>query len=126
MNRSGYRVAILSVAILCLIGAGCNRSKNQTGGPAILRYPIIQEPGTLDPARIQDLYTNELWQNVYEGLVTCDAKNGVAPSLAERWDVSTDGKVYTFHLRAAQFQKPFERMVTAEDVKYSLTRSLAD
>ena len=36
--------------------------------------------------------------NVYEGLVARDANNQVTPSLAAKWDVSSDGLTYTFHL----------------------------
>jgi peptide/nickel transport system substrate-binding protein len=36
--------------------------------------------------------------NVYEGLVARDAKNQVVPALAKSWDISADGKTYTFHL----------------------------
>jgi peptide/nickel transport system substrate-binding protein len=53
----------------------------------------------------------------------------VVPDLAEKWTVSKDGKVYTFHLRkGVRFHnKPpvNGREVTAEDVKYSLDRFMA-
>ena len=78
----------------------------------------------MDPGRLQDVYTSELLQNVYEGLVTTDAKSQVVPLLAERWEISPDGRTYTFHLRAARFHQPIGRQVTAEDVRYSLTHSL--
>ncbi len=79
----------------------------------------------MDPARLQDVYTSELLQNVYEGLVTFDAQNRVVPQLAERWQVSPDGRTYTFHLRTlARFHRPIRRAITAEDVKYSLERAL--
>jgi oligopeptide transport system substrate-binding protein len=114
-----------SFALVCagLILTGCSRgSRSHTGTQQVFRYPIRIEPSTLDPALSPDLDTNELLQNVYEGLVTFDTNNAVAPSLAERWDVSPDGKTYTFHLRAALFHNG--RMVIADDVKYSLERAL--
>jgi peptide/nickel transport system substrate-binding protein len=53
----------------------------------------------------------------------------ILPDLAEKWTVSKDGKVYTFHLRkGVRFHnKPpvNGREVTADDVKYSLERFLA-
>ena len=36
---------------------------------------------------------------VYEPLVTYEAGGKLKPHLAESWDISSDGKVYTFHLR---------------------------
>lgn len=109
--------------IVCLVLAfGCGRRPGFNGAQ-ILRYPMIQEPGTMDPARIQDVYTDELLQNVYEGLITFDASNRVVPALSEKWEVSADGKTYTFHLRgSARFHN--RRTVTSQDVKYSLERAL--
>ena len=36
---------------------------------------------------------------VYEGLVNYGENGEIVPSLAESWDISPDGKTYTFHLR---------------------------
>lgn len=81
------------------------------------------EPATMDPARIVEGATGDLLQNVYEGLVAFDEKNRIVPMLAERWDVSPNGKTYTFHLRPnARFHNG--RPVEAQDVKYSLARAL--
>ncbi len=79
----------------------------------------------MDPARVQDLYTSELLQNIYEGLVTFNAENRVAPALAEKFETNPDGRTYTFHLRrGVRFHRPIGREVTAQDVKYSIERSL--
>ncbi|MBM3152158.1 MAG: peptide ABC transporter substrate-binding protein [Chloroflexi bacterium] len=59
---------------------------------------------------------------LYSGLVTLDPNLNLAPELAEGWEVSADGTVYTFYLRRnAVFHdgKP----VTAEDVVYSWERA---
>ncbi len=59
---------------------------------------------------------------VFSGLVSFDPKLNLTPDLAEKWDVSTDGTVYTFHLRAnAKFHDG--RAVTAQDVIYSWERA---
>lgn len=80
------------------------------------------EPVTLDPALVEDVYSAEYVTKIFSGLVTLDEKLEIAPDLAEKWEVSDDGTVYTFYLRKnARFHdgKP----VTAEDVKYSLERA---
>ena len=59
---------------------------------------------------------------VFSGLVSLNPKLELTPDLAEKWEVSSDGTVYTFHLRAnAKFHdgKP----VTARDVIYSWERA---
>jgi ABC-type transport system substrate-binding protein len=89
----------------------------------VLRYPISVEPSSLDPVTITDPATIEMVQNIYEGLVRFDAANRIVPCLAEKWDVSADGKTYTFHLRPnAKFHNG--RAMTAADVKWSFERSL--
>src|SRR5689334_6596701 len=73
---------------ICLFGAviagcfsACGRKNSSTGAHAlsVLKYPIIEEPPTLDPARLQDVYVTELLGNVFEGLVTTDSANKIAP-----------------------------------------------
>ena len=71
----------------------------------------------------QDVETGQMLQQSYEGLVQYAPDNTVVPCLAEKWDISPDGLVYTFHLRpGVKFQNGMP--VTADDVAYSLLRTL--
>jgi len=89
-----------------------------------------KEPETLDPhtsilgqtqASVRFLYRGLAKFAIIDGKVTT-AK--VQPDLAEKWDVSEDGLVWTFYLRkGVQFHKDFGEM-TAEDVKYSFERQI--
>ncbi|MDE2901055.1 MAG: peptide ABC transporter substrate-binding protein [Chloroflexota bacterium] len=93
-----------------------------SGGTAGVFRRLWQEPPTLDPHEAGDTTSAGIIVEVFSGLVALNTSLQVAPELAERWDVSEDGKTYTFHLRPnARFHdgKP----VTAEDVKYSLERA---
>ncbi len=61
-------------------------------------------------------------KRVYSGLVSFDPSLNLTPDLAERWDMSPDGTVYTFYLRQnAKFHDG--RPVTAEDIVYSWERA---
>jgi oligopeptide transport system substrate-binding protein len=61
-------------------------------------------------------------KRVFSGLVSLDPSFNVIPDLAERWDVSPDGTIYTFSLRQnARFHDG--RPVTAQDVVYSWERA---
>ncbi|HEY9527081.1 MAG TPA: ABC transporter substrate-binding protein, partial [Anaerolineales bacterium] len=61
-------------------------------------------------------------KRVFSGLVSFDPGLNVIADLAERWDSSADGTVYTFYLRAnARFHDG--RPVTAQDVIYSWERA---
>jgi ABC-type transport system substrate-binding protein len=99
---------------------GCGKSAPKV---STLRYVMIEEPPTLDPARLNDVYITELCQNVFEGLVTFDASNRIVPALAEKWEISPDGLTYTFHIRAnAAFHNG--RAVSAQDLKFCFERAL--
>ena len=57
------------------------------------------EPGTLDPHRSEGTAAAEILRDIYEGLTTEDIDSNVVPGMAERWNISEDGKTYTFYLR---------------------------
>ncbi|MGQ9586098.1 MAG: ABC transporter substrate-binding protein [Anaerolineae bacterium] len=77
----------------------------------------------MDPARaFSDTYL-VIGKAMYDTLTELDVKNpgNYLPGLAEKWEISADGRVYTFHLRqGVKFQSG--REMTAEDVKWSLER----
>ena len=83
---------------------------------------LFVDPPTLDPHLTTDATSATIIVEVFGGLMTIDANLDVVPDLAESWDVSADGRVYTFRIRPdATFHdgKP----VTAEDVRWSLERA---
>ena len=60
-------------------------------------------------------------EQLYDGLVRLDKNLNVLPALAEYWEISRDGKTYTFYLRkGVTFHNG--KKLTAADVKYSLER----
>ena len=69
-------------------------------------------------------YSYLLQKGPYEGLIMVDQAGAVQPRLAERWEISEDGLVYTFYLRSGitfTDGTPFN----AEAVKYNAERILA-
>jgi oligopeptide transport system substrate-binding protein len=90
---------------------------------ALYRRPLGNDPATLDPARINDVYSRSVAQQIFDGLVQFDQTLTIAPALARFWKSSRDGLTWTFTLRkGVKFHHG--REVTAEDVVYSLTRIL--
>ena len=64
-----------------------------------------------------------LSEQIFDGLIKLDKNFNIIPSLAEYWEISPDGKKYTFYLRkGVQFHNG--RELTAADVKFSLERIL--
>src|SRR3990172_2289448 len=61
---------------------------------------------------------------IFSGLVTFDKDLNLVPDIAEKWEISDDGKVYTFHIRRGVKFHDGSRQVTADDFKFSMERSL--
>src|SRR5262245_53486907 len=97
---------------------GANRPSVDSGA---YRRPLGNDPATLDPARIRDVYSLAVAQQIFDGLVEFDHTLAVVPALAQFWKASRDGLTWTFTLRrGVRFHHG--REVTADDVVYSLTR----
>lgn len=106
-------------------GSGTTTSSGtSTGGgdaKGALRLPGT-DPVTLDPHIAGDATSAEYIVEIFGGLVTLSPKLDIEMDLAEKVDISPDGKQYTFTLRPdAVFHSG--RKVTATDVKYSIERA---
>ncbi len=82
-----------------------------------------EEPQTvLDPIQVGDEATSTYIAEIFGGLVTLDLDLKPQPDIALKWDISADGKTYTFKLRDnVVFHN--RRRVTAADIKYSIERA---
>jgi peptide/nickel transport system substrate-binding protein len=68
--------------------------------PGVLAVGQIAEPKSLDPAAVTAVNDFRILVNLYDGLVRFqDGSLEVEPALAESWEISDDGTVYTFTLR---------------------------
>lgn len=139
MLRSGLRPAggkggrlspflpvILLAALACALAAPAGAQERKADGAVaggVYRRALGHDPETLDPARISDIYSRSISQQIFDGLVQFDQTLTIAPALAEFWRASRDGLSWTFNLRkGVKFHHG--REVTAEDVVFSLTRLL--
>ncbi|MCW8995708.1 MAG: ABC transporter substrate-binding protein [Psychromonas sp.] len=90
----------------------------------VLRIGITQAPTNLNPLLMQGVYAESLAGNMFDTLVSFkESAKQAEPLLAESWEISGDGKTYTFHLRkGVKFHngQPF----TSADVKYTFEATL--
>ena len=91
-----FLALVLSAVLLLPALAGCSK---KTGAEKDLAYPIDGEPVCLDPQIAADETAKLVTGNCFEGLVRLDESGAIVPGAAQRWDVSADGRTYTFHLR---------------------------
>lgn len=125
-------LAMLVLSCLVILTAcGGNTTSSGTKGAVeggTLKVGLASNIASLDPIGYTSTYESNIMRSVYDTLVKYNQDDSkIVPSLAKSWQISTDGKKYTFNLRTnIYFQKgkyQNGRKVTAADVKYSLERS---
>jgi oligopeptide transport system substrate-binding protein len=127
MQRRPVSIPLLFGVALLLAG-GCARS----GTPAesarragTLLLGNGAEPQDLDPAVCTAFTDYNVLISLFEGLTCIDERTSQAvPGSADRWDVSPDGLVYTFHLRQGAKWSNGDPL-TAGDFVYSFQRTLS-
>ena len=120
-------VSLVLAAALVLTGCGKQSAEKSSAasGPAkkILHFGNGSEPQDLDPQTVTGVPENHLHLAFFEGLVAEDPQLNLKPGVAERWEISADGLVYTFHLRADAKWSNGDP-VTADDFVQSYQRML--
>ena len=93
--------------------------------PDSITLAMVLEPPNLDPTGGAAAAIDEVvYANLFEGLTRIGPDGSVRPALAESWDVTDDGKTYTFHLRpGVTFHDG--AAFDAQDVIFSLDRARA-
>lgn len=114
--RNGLAVLPLMM-ILAQHAAAQEQTTPQDGGTVIIALPT--DATTLNPSLSTEGTVVTVGALFYEGLVKVDGDGNIVPVLAESWDISDDGLVYTFKLRDALFHDGTP--MTSADVLYSLT-----
>ncbi|MEX4009588.1 ABC transporter substrate-binding protein [Neoaquamicrobium sediminum] len=87
---------------------------------------MVLEPPHLDPTAGAAAAIKEVgYANIFEGITRIGPDGAVQPGLAESWEISDDGKVYTFKLHTGvKFHDGAD--FSAEDVKFSIDRAMAE
>ncbi len=115
-----FKKLILSAAVLALAAGGALAAETA------ITIGMQLEPPNLDPTGGAAAAIDEVvYANVFEGLTRYREDGSVVPALAESWDISDDGTVYTFHLHPGVTFHDGTAM-NAEDVKFSLDRARAE
>src|SRR5256886_6718426 len=114
----GWRAFRFLAAVLRLAGGA------RSGPTADLVIINGAEPESLDPGLLTGQADGRVALELFEGLTRYDPTNAAPiPGLAESWEISPDGRVYTFHLRPNALWSSGEP-ITARDFVYSWLRVL--
>lgn len=114
-----FAVTVAAAVVLVALGS----ASPAPAPPGTLRVGLEAQPTTMDPGLSTDLYSQQVYSQILEGLVMLDPQGVAQPALAQSWSSSADGRTWTFHLRQnVKFHDGTD--FTAEDVKYTIERIL--
>lgn len=120
MKKRFFSGLSLLIALL-LIAPSLSLGQPKYGGT--LTFGVHNDIKKTDPHKALDEVEWQLATLVCESLTFSSKTGEPRPALAESWDISPDGKTYTFHLRkGVKFHNG--REMTAEDVKWNMNRIL--
>jgi oligopeptide transport system substrate-binding protein len=138
--KSAWFALVALVASLAVVAAGCggsdgsssggnqNTQTQASGGNLAADQTVTvnwgAEPPSLDPGLATDTTSSNVLLNIMDPLVKLGDDLKPVPSLAESWDISSDGKTVTFHLRKDGKWTNGDP-VTAEDFVYSWLRTIS-
>jgi oligopeptide transport system substrate-binding protein len=92
---------LTALIVLCTLTACSGGSESPTASTPTTE--LIRgngpEPDSLDPQKARSVEAHMILRDLYECLTTLAKDAGVAPGVARDWNVSEDGKTYTFNLR---------------------------
>ena len=141
-NKSKFLFVLFVGALLLL--AGCSGSNNTSSNDGSAKEEteteettatesqaskttlvagLDDDPPQLDPHFSTAAVDRQIYQSIYDKLIDVDEELNFVPMLAEKWDITDEGKIYTFTLRqGVTFHDgtPFN----AEAVKFNFERMM--
>lgn len=111
-----FLTTLLMCALLLMTGCGGGDSSSNGKLSVMLSSNVV----SLDSAQCTDLASFEVISDCIDGLIQLDADGKPIPAIAESFDVSADGKTYTFHLRDAKWANGDP--VTSDDFVFAWRR----
>ena len=117
----GYKI-IIYFMLLTIFFISCSKKNSYNEERGII-VNLSVEPKTIDPSLNAQIYGVIYISHMFEGLTVRDKNNQIVPGVAESWDISSDGKVYTFFLRTNSTWSD-GKPVVAEDFVYSWRRQV--
>ena len=110
------------INLLVIFVLSCSKNESNFDDRGII-VNLSVEPKTIDPSLNAQIYGVIYIQHIFEGLIVRDKNNKVAPGVAYKWEISPDGKKYTFYIRTNSLWSD-GKPVIAEDFVYSWRRQV--
>lgn len=115
MRRIIKFINLFAILLLCV---GCSSKREN-----VLRVNMGGEPHTLDPRKARDLQSLTIAKMFFDGLTRINQQEKAELAVAEKVDISADGKTYTFKLRTSNWSDG--STLTANDFVYAWKKALS-
>jgi peptide/nickel transport system substrate-binding protein len=125
MMKGGWNMKAIKIIIILLAAIGLVGFASSSFAKETLIYGTTEKIIDMDPGKAYDFHTWEIFYNIYEGLMKYKlGETMLEPGLAESYEISADGKEYTFKLReGVKFTDG--TVFDANAVKWSIDRVMA-
>lgn len=118
MKKLALMVSVFALAGLFI---SCNSKKSAAEDGSVIHVQVGPSPETIDPALNSTVDGANMIIHAFEGLLKFDKDNNIVAGCAEKWEQSSDGLTWTFHLRDGLKWSDGSDL-TAEDFVYSWRR----
>jgi len=124
-----YRFKGICLLLLIVLALQACKPAGDSSGKTVFNINLDEGLSSMDPAFARN--QNAIWMSnqLFNGLVQIDDSLHIKPCIAKTWELSADGKTYTFHLRNdvyfhndTLFTGGKGRAATAADFVYSFGR----
>lgn len=120
--------AVLAFGLIVGLVSSCSKNSLTNAEQGLLDNELYianaDEPESIDPHIATGSPDNNIIIGLFEGLITLDSKTlEPTPGVAERWNISEDGRIYTFYLRKNAKWSNGDPL-TAKDFEFSWRRAL--
>lgn len=124
LKKSLVLMLIMALAVTAFAGCGAKTptEADKSEEPMVLRWNLGADPKTLDPQLNAANEGGHVINNTFEGLMRELPEGKLEPAMAEKYELSEDGKTYIFHLREAKWSDG--QPVKAQDFEYAWKRAL--
>src|SRR5258708_8671362 len=96
------RLAAAALAMLAMVTAGCrvHHASDNHAEQQIMYSSMVGDPRTFNPVIANDAYSAAVVNDIFDGLIRINPMTALPePGLAESWEIASDQKSITFHLR---------------------------
>jgi oligopeptide transport system substrate-binding protein len=119
-----FRVAAFCLAALAMGFAASAGLADGASPKMVWHRGELGDPGSLDPHKATTLIESNILDELFEGLVTLDARGEIVPGTAVSWTVDRGGTVYDFKLRGDAKWSNGDKVVP-EDFVFAFRRLMA-